>query len=38
MIEHASTFNRVLGDFLRRAEQAYQKTVIAPADVTPAAS
>ncbi len=24
MIEHASTFNRVLGDFLHRAEQAYQ--------------
>jgi len=24
MIEHASTFNRVIGDFLHRAEQAYQ--------------
>ena len=24
MIEHASTFNRVVGDFLHRAEQAYQ--------------
>jgi 3-oxoadipate enol-lactonase len=24
MVEHASTFNRVLGDFLRRAEKAYQ--------------
>ena len=25
MIEHASTFNRVLGDFLGRAERAYQE-------------
>ena len=24
MIEHATTFNRVLGDFLHRAEKAYQ--------------
>jgi 3-oxoadipate enol-lactonase len=24
MIEHASTFNRVLGDFLRRAEKSFQ--------------
>jgi 3-oxoadipate enol-lactonase len=24
MIEHASTFNRVLGDFLKRAEKAYR--------------
>jgi len=33
MIEHASTFNRVLGDFLHRAEKAYQST---PATVTSA--
>ena len=24
MIEHATTFNRVLGDFLKRAEKAYR--------------
>ena len=27
MIEHATTFNRVLGDFLGRAERAYQESV-----------
>ena len=31
MIEHASTFNRVLMDFLRRAETAYQARVAAAA-------
>jgi pimeloyl-ACP methyl ester carboxylesterase len=29
MIEHASTFNRILGDFLHRAEKAYQRTTAA---------
>ena len=27
MIEHATTFNRVLGDFLDRAEKAYQERI-----------
>ena len=41
MIEHASTFNRVLLDFLRRAETAYQARVAAAASTaaaTPAAA
>jgi hypothetical protein len=32
MIEHASTYNRVLFDFLRRAEDAWQARVEARAD------
>ncbi len=35
MIEHASTFNRVLGDFLSRAETAYRSTLV---DAEPAAA
>ena len=31
MIEHASTFNRILLDFLQRAETAYQARTAAPA-------
>jgi hypothetical protein len=27
MIEHATTFNRVLGDFLSRAEKAWRRSV-----------
>ena len=30
MVEHASTFNRVLGDFLGRAERAYQAGAASP--------
>ena len=37
MIEHASTFNRILGDFLHRAEAAYQKSPHA-LTVTPASA
>lgn len=37
MIEHFTTFNRILGDFLVRAEQAYQELVKAPAAATAAA-
>jgi 3-oxoadipate enol-lactonase len=37
MIEHASTFNRILGDFLHRAEKAYQATLEPAAGVTAAA-
>jgi 3-oxoadipate enol-lactonase len=37
MIEHASTFNRVLTDFLQRAETAYQARAV-PAVTAPAAS
>ncbi|MET0663018.1 MAG: alpha/beta fold hydrolase [Ilumatobacteraceae bacterium] len=29
MVEHASTFNRVLLEFLRRAEKAYQRRIVA---------
>ncbi|MET0144659.1 MAG: alpha/beta hydrolase [Ilumatobacteraceae bacterium] len=38
MIEHASTFNRVLIDFLRRAEAAYQVRIAADATTTTVAS
>ena len=38
MIEHGTTFNRVVGDFLARAERAYQqRTVVDPAPVVSAA-
>ena len=37
MIEHASTFNRILGDFLHRAETAYHKSPHA-GTVTPASA
>lgn len=30
MVEHATTFNRVLGDFLRRAETSYQERLATP--------
>jgi 3-oxoadipate enol-lactonase len=38
MIEHASTFNRVLGDFLGRAERAYRLRVAEEGEPTAAAS
>jgi len=39
MVEHASTFNRVLGDFLRRSEAAYEERVAHAGGVaTPTAS
>lgn len=37
MIEHFTTFNRILGDFLVRAEHAYQELVEPPAAATAAA-
>jgi 3-oxoadipate enol-lactonase len=37
MIEHASTFNRVLLDFLQRAETAYQERIALPATARTAA-
>ena len=37
MIEHASTFNRILGDFLSRAEAAYQATLAGAEPTTQAA-
>ncbi len=38
MIEHASTFNRILGDFLHRAEHAYQAGPTAIESATAAAA
>lgn len=38
MVEHATTFNRVLGDFLGRAERAYQATVTSAAESSTAAA
>lgn len=38
MVEHATTFNRVLGDFLKRAETAYQATVATAPPMTSAAA
>ena len=38
MIEHASTFNRVLGDFLGRAEDAFQAAADGAADVLTASA
>ena len=38
MIEHASTFNRVLLDFLQRAEAAYQEHHAVPATTGSAAA
>jgi len=38
MVEHASTFNRILGDFLRRSEKAYQASLTPATGATAAAA